>query len=59
MKLLEMAQFLQEMANDNLNRHIAENPFDMNEISYHEGQLAVLLALIPRIPPEVEALENA
>ena len=57
MKLLELAKFLQRMAETNLERHSEEDPRDALEISYHNGQLSVLEPLIPRIPPDVEALE--
>ena len=59
MKLVELARFLQEMAQDNFDRHTKEDPDDACEISYHQGQLSVLEVLIPRIPPDVEALEEA
>jgi len=58
MKLREIMEFLQKASEDNLKRHSREEPIDMREIAYHEGQLSVLDVLIPRTPPDVEMLNE-
>lgn len=60
MTLLELMKFLQKMAEANLEHHLKEPSSieNLREMSYHQGQLSILDALIPRIPPGVEALEE-